>query len=856
MRHFKLLFLLLLLSSNIYSQQNTSVRGQVIEKSTGDPIPYASIQFENSQQGVTSDINGRYYLTTNLSVSKIKVSYIGFKTEIVSVNEGQANDINIALEEVTTDLNEIEVRVEKYRNKENPAVILIRNVIKNKDNNRNKSFDYFNYEKYEKVQLSYNNVTDATRKNFLFKSMKFVFDYVDTSKISGKVNLPFFLRESYSDVYYRNSPKSQKEYIRAEKNTLMPGIFDNVGIADFIQNLTQPIDIYDNAINLVTVNFVSPISVIAPNVYRFYIIDTSYINETKVAHLYFAPREKSDLAFIGHLWIALDSTFAVRKIELGIPQEINLNWVKELQLNQEFDWVEDNSVDSSGIKRKRGLMLTKDEIFMDFGLIRKEKTQSILGNKKIIYKNININKPLPDELFKTAVTTFRDLDAEEKPDSYWVEKRPEPLTKKDLGIIKMIDSLGKHVPFQRFVKVARLVLEGYSTVGIVNIGPVNTFYSFNQVEGFRGRFGGRTNTNLSQRFMAEGYAAYGFKDKIWKGFAGIRYSFVNRHVLRFPYNQIRIWYQNEIKIPGQSLDFVQEDNFLLSFKRGVNNKMIYNRVVSMRYLKESDNGFSYYINGEILRQRPGGVLLFDYVKNDITKFKKEINITEISINLRYAPNEKFYQTSEYRVPIHTKYPIFELLYSTGFKHLLGGEYNYHGLDFSFEKIFYLSPLGYSKVKLGGGRIFGQLPYPLLNIHSANQTYAYQFDSYNLMNFLEFVSDKYAYLHVFHNFGGFFFNRIPIMKYFKLREVMTCKVLYGGLDKMNTPDNENGLLKFPVDELGNTLSHSLEKQPYVEASVGIDNIFRFFRVDYVRRLTYLSNPHITRWGLRATFKVHF
>ncbi len=284
------------------------------------------------------------------------------------------------LNETTTDLNEIEVKVEKYRNKDNPAVALIRNVIKNKDNNRNKSFDYFNYEKYEKVQLAYNNVTANTRKNILFRSMKFIFDFADTSKINGKVNLPFFLRESYSDVYYRKDPSSQKEYIRAEKNTLMPGIFDNVGIADFIENMSQTIDIYDNAINLVTVNFTSPISIIAPNLYRFYIIDTTYFGATQVAHLYFAPREKHDLAFMGHIWIALDSTYAVRKIELGIPQEINLNWVKELQLIQEFDWVEDKS-NTPGTKAKRGLMLTKDEIFMDFGLIRKEKTQSILGNK-------------------------------------------------------------------------------------------------------------------------------------------------------------------------------------------------------------------------------------------------------------------------------------------------------------------------------------------------------------------------------------------------------------------------------------------------------------------------------------------
>lgn len=856
MKHIFPIFFLLFLNVQLFSQKTTIVKGQVFDKKTNETIPYATIQFEGTSIGVTSDINGRFYVSTTLSVSKVKISYIGYKNQIISIKNGEQAELKVELDETTTDLNEVVVKVEKYRNKDNPAVALIKKVIANKDLNRNESFDYFNYKKYEKVELAYNNVTNKTKNNLLFKSMKFVFNYADTNNINGKVNLPFFLRESLADVYYRKDPNDLKEYIRGERNTLMPGIFDNVGIANFIQNLSLPVDIYKNSIELVTVDFISPISPIAPNIYRFYILDTSYIKETPVVHLYFAPRQKADLAFIGHMWIALDSSYAVRKIELGIPVEINLNWVKELQLIQEFDWVLDSTKIDSGKPKKKGLMLTKDDIFMDFGITRKEDNQSILGNKSIIYSNIEINKPLNDNLFKTNVTTFRDIDSEEKSDEFWSKQRPVPLNKKDLGIIQMIDSLGKHKPFQRMVKIARLVLEGYTSIGKINIGPVNTFYSFNDIEGLRGRFGGRTNTRLSKRFLAEGYAAYGFKDKAWKEYFGIKYSFDNINVLRFPYNQIRVWFQNDIKIPGQALQFVQEDNFLLSFKRGVNNKMIYNKVFGVEYDKEFQNGFSYFINTKIINQKPAGILKFEYTQNGQVIDKKDLNSTEVNFNLRYAPNEKFYQTSLYRVPIVTEDPVFSLLYTAGIKDIFGSEYNYHSLELSFEKIFSVSPIGWSDITFDIGRIFGKVPYPLLNIHHANQTYAYQFDSYNLMNFLEFVSDKYVAFNIFHNFGGFFFNRIPLIKKLKLREVFTCKILYGGLDNSNRPGDGNELFKFPVDENGKNLTFTLDKTPYIEASVGIDNIFKFFRVDYVRRLTYLSNPNVSASGIRARFRVEF
>lgn len=850
------IFFLIPFLTTLSAQNITSIKGTVLDDETNEGISYASVQAGKTNSGVSTDINGHFFLKSEEDFSTITISYIGYKTTTVRIEKGRSQELVIKLKPASVELSEVEVKVAKYRNKGNPAVSLIKKVLNNKDKNRREAFDFFHFEKYEKVEMAYNNITASTKNSLLFRNIDFVFNFADTNKTTGKVYLPFFFREALSDVYYRKDPKAEKEFIHGEFNTVMPGVFDNIGIASFIQNLSQPVDIYDNAINLLTVEFISPLSPIAENIYRFYILDTSIIKQTPMVHLYFAPRFKADKAFMGHMWVALDSTYSVRRIELGIPKEINLNWVNEMQITQEFDWVETTNIINGTTIKSRGLMITQDDLFMDFAFTKNEESKSILGNKKISYKNIELNKPYPDSLFRTKVNTFRDPGADGKNETYWNANRHDTLSTKEKNIIFMVDSLGKNKPFQRMMKIGRLILEGYTSVGKINIGPANTFYSFNDIEGFRGRFGGRTNTLFSKRMFFEGYAAYGFKDKIWKGYAGLRYSFPNQNVLRFPYNQIQLWYQDEIRIPGQELNFVQEDNFLLSFKRGVNNKMIYNEVIGAEYTKESQNGFSFVLGFKKARQRPAGVLRFEYTQDGEDINLSQIKTSEFGITLRYAPNEQFYQTSLYRVPILNKYPVFTLSYTAGVKGLLDGQYNYHNVSLKFQKLFYLSPLGYSRVTVDAGKIFGTLPYPLLTIHRANQTYSYQFESYNLMNFLEFVSDQYASVHIFHNFEGILFNRIPLISKLKWREVATFKALWGSLDSKNDPALNPEVFKFPLADDGRKLTYSLEKAPYIEASVGIANILKFFRVDYIVRLNYLDHPGISKSGIRARFRIEF
>ncbi|MEQ1744663.1 MAG: DUF5686 family protein [Saprospiraceae bacterium] len=834
----------------VSAQRSTSIRGQILEAANQEPIPYVSVQLEGTTLGTRADIQGNFFIeTTAKGLTAIKVACVGFTTQLVPIKEGEANKVTVLLEESSVSLKEVTVKVEKYRNKDNPAVELIRKVIENKDKNRKEGFNTYQYEKYEKLGMALNNITEKTRNNFIWRNFKFVFDNADTNKVNDKVSLLLYMREKIADVYYRKSPQAQKEYVTGERVVVPKTLFDMSGLTYLIDNQYGQVDFYDADVTLLNLPFVSPLNPIAPTIYRFYIQDTVKIDGTPCAHMYFAARQKTDRAFIGHLWVALDSTYALRKIEAGIPKEININWVNEMQISQEFSWV------GTGVN-ERGLMLTKDEVFMDFGITQGDSTKSILGNKTTTYRNYKINQPVPDSLFGTTLASTQVDGALKRDSSFWQQKRHVSLSRSEQNLEVTLDSLNKNRTFRQIIWGLKFLFEGYTTVGIFDIGPVNTFYSFNQVEGFRPRLGGRTNYNFSNRLMFEGYVTYGTKDERWKGFGTARYSFGEQKVRLFPVHEIQVSYQNDTEIPGQRLQLVNEDNFLLSYKRGINTRMFYKQAVTLGYTKESRSGFWYSLELRHIKQNGGGSLLFDYSANGEIRYKRDLTTSEIGLNLHYGPNEKFHDGANFRRPIPNKYPIFDLWYDAGVAGLANGEYTYHNLRFRAFKMFYLGPLGRTSCVLEAGRVFGQVPYPLLVMHAANQTYSYQFESYNLMNNLEFVSDKYLAINLFHNFGGVFFGRIPLLRKLQFREVVTFKALWGGLDERNRPTGQNQLLLFPTYDDGKPVTYTLGRTPYIEASVGVANILKFFRIDVVQRFTYTDNPLIAKTGIRMRAKFEF
>ena len=829
------------ISSFAQETDKTVIKGTVTDAKTGEPLPYVAVVLKNTTIGTYTDYTGKYVIETNINAESILFSFLGYTIESRAISPGKTQTINIKLNPSTFTIDEVIVKPPKknYTNKNNPAVELIDKVIEKKSENRKEGYDYLESDKYEKIQFALSNFSQKFKELNAFKNFQFVFNNIDTIKQGGKEILPLFIKETLSKRYFRKSPTGNKEVISGEKTINLNEYIDNKGVTEYLKYLYEDINIYDNDILFLTNKFLSPIANGAPLFYRYYIIDTVKVNNDNCVKLLFEPRNRADFLFEGYLYITPDSTFAIRKIEMGLNNHINIDWVKDVKIVQDFTKVQDKT-----------WMLSTDEISINFGITK--NSMGLFGQRKVSYKNYTLNEVINDTIFR-GPEVMRKLDPDERNADYWELNRAVPLTKTEKGIYNIVDSIKQIPAFRRDMSIIMLLTTEFMTFRKIEIGPVGNFYSFNPIEGSRVRFGGRTTPAFSKKITFDGYLAYGFNDNKFKYSAGLTYSFTPRTIYEFPVKSLKFSYQYDTRIPGQELQFAQGDNILLSFKRGVDNKILYNRTYKMEYLNEFENHFSFQLGYNYTRQSPAGSLYFnpsDYLSESNTV--PYINISEISLNLRYAPNESFYQGKLYRDPVVNKYPIILVKYALGSKYF-GNDFAYSRVQLSIFQRFFFPIIGYSDINFEAGKIFGKVSYPLLFIHRANQTYSYQKDSFNLMNFLEFVSDQYVSIDVDHCFNGFILNKIPLLKKFKLRELLTLKVLYGGISDRNNPSKQLDLFKFPTDINNIPLTYSLESKPYIEAGVGVSNIFKIFRVDLIKRFTYNNNPNVSNVGFRVQFR---
>lgn len=839
------LLALFFLTGFVQSMAQTVVKGKIVDAFSKEPLQYVSVVFKGGR-GTVTDSLGQYTLRSSGNISVILVSYVGYKTIQRDIVVGKEQNIDLELETDPKAVSNVTVSTNKrakYRNKNNPAVDLIRRVIDNKPLNRPEKYDYVEYDQYEKLEVSLSSVPEKLANNRMLRKYQFLFENVDSTKLQGKTLLPVYLEEKLAQKYYRKNPEKTKTIVRGEKRVNYGEYIDNDGVSSYLNRLIMDIDIYDNNIPLFTYQFLSPIADLAPTFYMYYIRDT-ITDETgnKLIKMYFTPRNTNDLLFRGNMFITLDGNYAVQKLDMFLSRNVNLNFVRELRVDLDFEKNPDGRYH-----------LSKSNVMAE-AAVTKGSSGGFFGERTVSFKNYKINEAKPDSVYDGPATVKLEK-VDKLPDTFWQQNRHDTLTATESKVYSNIDSLEKMPSFRRTLALATFLLAGYTSFGPFEMGPAAAFYGFNPVEGFKLRLGGRTTPKLSKRIYFETYGAYGFKDERWKYFLSTTYSLNNKSIYTFPLKFIRASYQHDTKIPGQELQFVQEDNFFLSFKRGLNDKWIYNDIFKLEYVHEFQNRLSYTLGFRNWRHTPAGSIVYNKFNNGVLQNVSSINTSEISAQVRWAPKEQFYQGKVYRIPIINKYPIFTLRYTAGVKGLFNSEYNYQNINLRVEKRVFMSQLGYSDMVLEGGYTFGSAPYPLLTIHRANQTYAYQLNSYNLMNFQEFVSDQFAALSIDHHFNGLIFNRIPLLRKLKLRELLTMKVIYGGIRDENNPDKNPDLIKFP--ELnGQTTTFSLNRKPYIEGSVGVGNIFKIFRVDLVRRFNYKENPNISTWGVRARFKFDF
>lgn len=848
----KIVFLLVsLFTVWIANGQNTIIKGVVTDSITGERLPYVSLIFKGTTIGTATDGDGNFSFSALTDVKNLEVSYLGYDTKEVKVIPGKTNNLKIKLAPNGITLNEVVVKPEKekYSKKENPAVKFVKQVIASRESNDPRNHDYFQYDQYEKMVFAMNDYHPKPKKNGKPGKFDFLIDFVDTLDV-GTTILPVSEKEKVESVYYRKEPKSEKRIVKGNKSSGVDEIFSRDGIQQFLNEVFREVDIFKNDIPLFLQRFVSPLSTIGPNYYKYYLLDTLNVNGQKCVDLGFVPFNSETFGFTGHLFVTLDSTFFVQKAILNVPKDINLNFVSGMTIEQTFERTPDST-----------RIITKDDINVNFKL--SEKSKGMYARRLNIYSNHSFDEPDAERalVFKESAPVITLKDAYQQSEDFWTSNRPEEAIKKNPNSVEKLMAKFRSVPiFYITEKVVSVLVSGYIPTNKdplkskFEFGPMNTAISGNAIEGARFRVGGTTTTAFSRNLFFDGYMAYGTKDEKLKYDALVEYSFNDRKEYRkeFPLNSIRLEYMYDINQLGQQYMYASKDNMFLAWKRQKDTRATYLRQAELTYYHEHYNGLAY---GAVIRNRreyATEYAVFDRIGPDgAISPVKSYDMTELELKFRYAKDEKFYQTRNLRYPITFDALIFNFSHVMAKKDLLGSSYDYHRTDIGIQKRFWFSAFGYVDLITKAGKVWNKVPYPLLILPNANLSYTIQPESYTNMNAMEFISDEYASWDLTYYMNGNLLNRLPLVKKLKWREVFCFRGLWGHLTDKNNPMNGGeGLYLFPNG------SYTLGKAPYMEASIGIENIFKFLRLDYVWRLNYRDHPGIQTKGVRFMMRMSF
>ncbi len=840
------ILILIISSVNLYAQHPvipTTVKGVVRDSISQEPVPYVAIFFKGSDKGLLTNEKGEFSMTTSVNFICLNVSTMGYKDKEVYVEKGKTNDLVIDIVPTGVALKEVVVnyKKDKYSKKNNPAVIFMEKLRDKRNKYDPKNHDYYSYDKHTKINLGLNDFSEKEKKNWFTKKFSFIFDYLDTSEVSGKPILNVSVKEKISTEYFRRKPHNEKELVRGKKSAGIDEVFDQESMQRFIEDVFREVDIFGNDITIMQNRFVSPLSSIGVNFYKYYLTDTIPVDGVKCIELSFVPFTPESFGFTGRIYVPLeDTTMFIKKVKLNVPKSINLNYVENIDITQNFE----KAPDGSRLK-------VKDDMIVEFKIM--PSTQGLYARRQTKYRNHSFDKPENAEIFEQEGRTVVADDASFMPDRFWKDNRQIAIKDSENSVGKMLVRLREVPAFYWTEKVIVTLVSGYIPTrekdSKFDFGPMNTTVSGNPVEGLRLRVGGMTTANLSKHWFSRGYMAYGFGDKKMKYQAELEYSFNEKkyHSLEFPIHSIKASHSYDVDQIGQHYMFTNADNVFLALKRQKNDKMTYLRSSNLQYTLETQSGFSISAGFKFNTQEATRWLPFIDGYGNVYKSYDEASF---NMTLRYAPGEKFYQTKNYRIPINLDAPVFALTQTIAPKGFLGSLSTINKTEFSVQKRFWFSAFGYTDVILKAGKIWSKVNYPDLLIPNANLSYTIQPESYTLMNAFEFANDQFLSWDLTYWANGAIFNRIPLLKYMKLREVFSFRGLYGKLSEKNNPEYNNDLFRFPL----NTKCKPMEKKPYMEVGVGLDNIFTILRVDYVWRLSYRDTPGVDKRGLRI--QLHF
>ena len=849
-------FLLFLLLGCCISVSAQNIQGVVTDSLTNEPIPYLSVFYEGKGVGSITDNDGNYKVETRKGWNKLTFSAVGYVTKVVNIIPGVTKNLNVRMRPDDIMLDEVVVKPkrEKYSRKNNPAVELMKKVIAHKKNNKLSENDYYQYNKYQKITMSLNDVTPEMLEKGMYKKMPFLKDQIELCEETNKFILPISVDETASQKIYRKHPKSEKTIIKGMSSTGVNELFATGDmLSTVLKDVFTDVNIYDNDIRLLQYPFISPISSSdAISFYKFYIMDTTFVDKDKCFHLTFVPNNSQDFGFTGHLYVLADSSYTVKKCTMNLPKKSGVNFVDNMDIIQEFEqlpngeWVlktDDMIVEMTLMKIMQGFQIRRTTRYSDYAF-----------------------DELPQQLFKRKGAEIKEADAMMRGDDFWNQYRPVPLTQTESSMDMLVKRLEQMPGFKYVIFVLKAFIENFVETGTkehpskVDIGPVNTMISNNYIDGLRLRMSAQTTANLNPHLFFKGYYAYGFKDHRSKYMGEVEYSFNKKEYLprEFPKNSITFSYQYDVMSPTDKFLKTDKDNVFVSFKTSTVDQMSYVRNIALKYENETQFGLKTTVEVKHSTDEPAGGLA--YITNDDQKtLVPEIQTMEASLAFRYAPGETFVNTKQRRIPVSFDAPVFTLSHTAGFKGVLGGEYNYNLTEIGLYKRFWFSSWGKIDMFVKGGAQWNKVPFPLLIMPAANLSYILQRETFNLINNMEFLNDRYASLDVSWDLNGKIFNRIPLLKKLKWREAIGFKMLYGHLTDKNNPMKHPGdseLFLFPTRD-GRPTSFVMDpKTPYMECSVGIHNIFKILHIDYVRRLNYLDHPDANKWGVRFMVMMTF
>ncbi|WP_438589755.1 DUF5686 family protein [Duncaniella muris] len=828
------------------SGRNVTVRGVVRDSLTREPIPYASVLLKGTDRGVLTDDNGRYTIVTTLPFDSVMASSLGYTTKAVASRK-RGDNVQVDIDLVSTGVLLGEViakpKREHYSKKNNPAVAFMEKIRHTQDQNDPRRHDNYNYNKYERITLALNDYqfNDSAKRGF-DKMFSFVKEYIDTSEVSGKPILNVALREKLSSVHYRKEPKGEKEFVTGLRSSGIDEMLDKQSMQTFYEDVLREVDVYDNDIVLMQTRFVSPLSRIAPDFYKFYLTDTVFVDTTRCVELTFVPRNPSTMGFTGRFYVPVgDTTMFIKRIVLRVPHDINLNFINGLVISQDYE----KAPDGSRLK-------TKDDMILEASVV--PGSGGLYGRRQTVYDSHNFD-PAPDaSIFKRGVAQIYAPGAEYRGQDFWDENRKAEIAQGVNGIEKMMERMRQVPLFYWTEKVVKVLVSGYvptAKKSYFDIGPMTSLVSYNSVEGLRLRAGGMTTANLSRRWFARGYGAYGFRDHKWKYKAELEYSFrdKNYHSREFPIHSLRATQLYDLDRLGQISSVHNADNFFLSVSRLPDRQMTYHRVSKLEYILETEQHFS--LEARIQQERQYSTPFMTFVNGYGENFR-HYTMNSFRLQLRYAPGEKFYQLTTGRTRINFDAPEMVISHTYAPKGFMGNPFALNVTEASFFKRIWLSAFGYVDMTLKGGHVWSRTPYPGLLIPGANLSYLIIPDLFSCMNPMEFINDSYAQWDLTYWANGLILNYIPIIKRLKLREAFMFKGVWGHLSDRNKPWLNPDLYGFP--EINNT--QLMSDTPYMEVGVGLDNLLKVFRVDYTWRLTYRDNPGACKQGLRFTFHFSF